>query len=382
MIKKITILGSTGTIGKNTLEVIRQNPDLFKVYALSANSNIEELEKQVFEFKPLVVVLSDALVFEKAKKLFLGKVEVLYGKEGLETIASEKCVDFVMAGIVGAAGIHPFVAALEASKMIGLANKEVMVMAGEYITHKYPEFKKLVIPVDSEHSAIFQCLQGRKDDEVESLILTASGGPFRGRADLDNVTVAEALKHPNWKMGEKISIDSATMMNKGFELIEAFWLFDVPLDKIKVLVHPQSIIHSMVQFHDGSILAHLGIADMKIPIQFALSYPLRIKNNLSRLNFAALKELTFEDPSLSQFPCLQLAFDALSKGGGVTNILNAANEVSVKGFLSGKISFPDIFKCNKHVLEQFETCKNSNLEEVLKYDQLARKEAEIWISSL
>jgi len=382
MIKKITILGSTGTIGKNTLEVIRHNPDLFQVYALSANTNIEELEKQVLEFMPEVVVLSEEKSFEKAKKIFSGKLKVLYGKEGLEAIASEDCVDFVMAGIVGAAGIYPFVAALETSKMIGLANKEVLVMAGEYITSTYPKFKELVIPVDSEHSAIFQCLQDRRNDEIESLILTASGGPFRERSSLDNVTIAEALKHPNWKMGEKISIDSATMMNKGFELIEAFWMFDVPVDKIKVLIHPQSIIHSMVQFYDGSILAHLGIADMQIPIQFALSYPFRIKNNLPRLNFADLKKLTFEEPDVKKFPCLQLAFDSLTKGGVFSTILNAANEVSVNSFLSGLIEFTDICKCNKYVLDQFEACDNLNLEEILRYDQLSRKEAQRWISSL
>lgn len=380
MKKKITILGSTGTIGKNTLDVVRNNRDFFKIYAMSANKNLDILGQQIEEFHPKVVVVSDKNAYEKASSLFSSKCKVLHGDEGLIEIVSENSVDFVMAGIVGAAGLSPFLAALESNKIIGLANKEVLVMAGGFLHQKYSaSFLKQIIPVDSEHSAIYQCMQGGKQDEIESILLTASGGPFRLKNDLDKLSINDALSHPNWQMGPKITIDSATLMNKGFELIEAYWLFPVSLDQIKIVIHPQSIIHSMVSFCDGSILAHLGIADMRIPIQYALSYPKRIKNIFPRLDFSKVKELTFEEPNHEKFPCLNLAFKAIQKGGVYPAVLNAANEIAVEFFLNKKIKFSDIAKCNDHVLSTFDFQDELTLENIKISDNKARKEAKDWI---
>ena len=380
MSKKISVFGSTGTIGKNTLDVIRSNRDRFQVYALAARKSIDLIEEQITEFSPKLLVMTDPNVFEEAKSRLGHRVKVLYGEEGLSEAASAREVDFVMAGMVGAAGLTPFLKAIESGKKIGLANKEVLVMAGEYLHAKYPGFLKQIIPVDSEHSAIFQCLEHKDPGCIESIIITASGGPFRNRENLDGLSIEEALAHPNWRMGAKISIDSATLMNKGLEVMEARWLFPVKLEQIKVVVHPQSIIHSMVEFCDGAILAHLGIADMRIPIQFALSYPERIMNKLPRLDFPKLKELTFEEPDFKKFPCLDLAFKALNKGGLYPAVLNAANEVSVKSFLSGKIAFKEIAVLNAHVFETIHSeGQELTIENILKADLEARGQAERWV---
>lgn len=378
--RKICVLGSTGSIGCNTLDIVRNNPHLFEVVCLSARNNLFELEKQISDFHPAVIVLSDENAYQKAYEKYGKQLKVLYGEEGLKEAASIGDVDIVILGIVGAAGLPPFLAALEAGKRIGLANKEVLVMAGEYLHCAYPSFIRQIVPVDSEHSAIFQCLQGRNKNEIEKIILTASGGALRNKKNLDQISREEALAHPNWQMGEKISIDSATLMNKGFEVIEAFWLFPVEIEQIEVVIHPQSIIHSMVSFCDGAILAHLGIADMRIPIQFALSYPERIENNLPRLNFAELKHLTFEQPDEEKFPCLNLAFKAIKKGNIYPAVLNACNEVSVEHFLAGKIKFTDIARCNAFVFENFKSeLTHLNLDAILKADKKAREEANIWI---
>ena len=379
MVKHITLLGSTGTIGKNTLDVVRKNKSAFQIYALAAKSSLEKLKEQADEFNPKVVVLTDRNAYEKAKDCFSSQVKVLFGEEGLKEIVTPSSVHFVMAGMVGAAGLSPFIAALEAGKRIGLANKEIMVMAGEYLHQKYPDFLKQIIPVDSEHSAIFQCLEGRESSEIESIILTASGGPFRTRPHLEGLSLEEALDHPNWKMGAKISIDSASLMNKGLEVMEARWLFPVKLKQIKVVIHPQSIIHSMVEFCDGALLAHLGVADMRIPIQYALSYPRRILNDLPRVNFPKLRELTFEEPDWNKFPNLSLAFKALENGGVCPAVLNAANEMAVQAFIDRKISFTDIFKCNQYVFAQEKAKESLTLSTILKADARARKEAASWI---
>ena len=379
MSKHITLLGSTGTIGKNTLDVVRKNKTQFQIYALAARSSVEKLKEQADEFNPKAVVLTDQNAYEKAKDIFPPRIKVLYGEEGLREVVTHSPVHFVMAGMVGASGLSPFIAALESKKTIGLANKEVLVMAGEYLHQKYPDFIKQLIPVDSEHSAIFQCLEGREPSEIESIILTASGGPFRTRPHLEGLSLEEALDHPNWKMGAKISIDSASLMNKGLEVMEARWLFPVELKQIRVVIHPQSIIHSMVEFCDGALLAHLGIADMRIPIQYALSYPKRIINDLPRVNFPKLKELTFEEPDWKKFPNLNLAFKALEAGGVGPAVLNAANEIAVQAFIEKKITFTDIFKCNQYVFEQEKNNDSLTLSSILQADSRARKEATSWI---
>ena len=379
MSKHITLLGSTGTIGKNTLDVVRKNKTQFQIYALAARSSVEKLKEQADEFNPKAVVLTDQNAYEKAKDIFPPRIKVLYGEEGLREVVTHSSVHFVMAGMVGASGLSPFIAALESKKTIGLANKEVLVMAGEYLHQKYPDFIKQLIPVDSEHSAIFQCLEGREPSEIESIILTASGGPFRTRPHFEGLSLEEALDHPNWKMGAKISIDSASLMNKGLEVMEARWLFPVELKQIRVVIHPQSIIHSMVEFCDGALLAHLGIADMRIPIQYALSYPKRIINDLPRVNFPKLKELTFEEPDWKKFPNLNLAFKALEAGGVGPAVLNAANEIAVQAFIEKKITFTDIFKCNQYVFEQEKNNDSLTLSSILQADSRARKEATSWI---
>ncbi len=380
--KNIAILGSTGTIGMNTLDVVRANRDKFKVYALSAKSNLDRLKKQVEEFAPQVIIMCENESYEKAKDFYKGKkIKVLFGDVGLCEAVSSSKVNFVMAGMVGAAGLNPFMAALEAKKTIGLANKEVLVMAGEYLHKKYKsDFLKQIIPVDSEHSAIFQCLQAGRTSEIESIILTASGGPFREREDLDNLTVEDALNHPNWKMGHKISIDSATLINKGFELIEAYWLFPIKLPQIQVVVHPQSIIHSMVEFVDGSIIAHLGVTDMRIPIQYALSYPERIKNTLPRLKFSELKKLTFHEPDYKKFRNLELAMNVIEKKGLYPAALNASNEIAVANFINKKINFKQITECNACVVENLSFKGALSLDNILKADNIAREEALKWIS--
>src|SRR3989338_4068253 len=345
----IAILGATGSIGRNSLEVIRSLPDRFRVTYLTANTNIDLLREQIAEFHPLGVAVLNERQADKLRSMVGGSVEVLAGEQGVMEVVRRDDVDIVISSLVGFAGVRPTAEAIRHRKHIALANKETLVAAGSYITGLVSEYGVRLIPVDSEHSAILQCLAGEQQNQVTRLILTASGGPFlHTPADtFSNITVDDALRHPNWKMGSKVTIDSATLMNKGLEVIEAHWLFRLPPEKIDVVIHPQSIIHSMVEFVDGSIKAQLGLPDMKIPIQYALTYPDRLPMNSTRLDFPTLQSMTFFKPDKEKFRSLQLAYDALSLGGTTPAVLNAANEIAVHAFLQRKISFdriPDIIE--------------------------------------
>ncbi|HOQ16490.1 MAG TPA: 1-deoxy-D-xylulose-5-phosphate reductoisomerase [Defluviitaleaceae bacterium] len=372
--KAISILGSTGSIGTQTLDVVR-NLGNIEVKALSTNKNIDLLEKQIEEFHPKKVAVMDDEKAYELKKRIGSKIEVLKGLEGLCEIAEMDETDTVVTSVVGVIGLIPTFKAIQKKKNIALANKETLVTAGKIIMEEAKKNNVSIYPVDSEHSAIFQCLQGNAHNKISRIILTASGGPFRGKSlkELEMVTVEEALKHPNWEMGAKITIDSATMMNKGLEVIEAKWLFDVELNQIEVLVHPQSIIHSMVEFEDGSIMAQMGEPDMRLPIQYALTYPKRITNNWPRINFRQRNMLSFEEVDLSVFKCLQLAYDALKIGGTMPAVLNAANEVAVDKFLKKEINFLDIAKIIEATMEKHELIKNPSLSDILDVDQWARK---------
>lgn len=342
MKKQLVILGSTGSIGTQTLEVVAEYPDLFEVYALTANNNADLLIRQARRFLPEAVVIANENLYTKLKEALSDlPIKVYAGSDAVAQITESAPVDMVLTAMVGYAGLQPTIRAIRAGKSIALANKETLVVAGELVTRLALENKVPVVPVDSEHSAIFQCLEGEWKNPIEKIILTASGGPFRNysRTELEAVTCQQALNHPNWKMGAKITIDSASMMNKGFEVIEARWLFGVPAEKIEVVVHPQSIVHSMVQFEDGAVKAQLGLPDMKLPIRYALGYPLRLKTDGPRLRPADYGQLTFEEPDVRRFPNLAYAYDALKTGGNRPCILNAANEVAVEAFLQGKIGF-------------------------------------------
>lgn len=369
--KKIAILGSTGSIGTQTLEVVRANGDL-QVTALSAGSNISMLEEQIREFKPIYAVVYEE---EKAKELKIKvadtDVKVLSGMEGLLTIASMKESDILVTAIVGMIGIRPTIAAIKAKKDIALANKETLVTAGHIIMKLAKEYGVNILPVDSEHSAIFQCLNGERHREIDKLLITASGGPFRGRTkeQLQNVTVADALKHPNWAMGRKITIDSSTLVNKGLEVMEAKWLFDVSFDKIEVVVQPQSVIHSMIQFVDGGIMAQLGTPDMRLPIQYALYYPERRPLDGERLDFAKLKNLTFEAPDVENFPALSMAYEAGRVGGSMPTVFNAANERAVAKFLDEKIAYLEIIEIIKECMEQHKVIGDPTVEEILETER-------------
>lgn len=375
--KKISILGSTGSIGTQTLDVVRKNRDKFEVVAISANSSINLLLEQIKEFKPRYVAVYNENSAKELKEMIPSdiKIEVLSGMEGLITISSLDEIDVLLTAIVGMIGLVPTLEAIKKGKTIALANKETLVTAGQLVMEEAKKRNVAILPVDSEHSAIFQCLNGESKKEIESIILTASGGPFRGKSknDLINVTKNEALKHPNWSMGRKISIDSSTLMNKGLEVIEAKWLFDVNSDKIDVVVHPQSIIHSMVQFVDSSIIAQMGCPDMKLPIQYALTYPERILNDFERLDFSKLSSLTFEKPDLNTFPCLKLAYDSLNMGGTYSAVLNAANEVLVNEFLEDKIKFYDIPYYIEKTLDAHKSIEKPILEEILYTDNWSRE---------
>ena len=375
--KKISILGSTGSIGTQTLDVVRKNRDKFEVVAISANSSINLLLEQIKEFKPRYVAVYNENSAKELKEMIPSdiKIEVLSGMEGLITISSLDEIDVLLTAIVGMIGLVPTLEAIKKGKTIALANKETLVTAGQLVMEEAKKRNVAILPVDSEHSAIFQCLNGESKKEIESIILTASGGPFRGKSknDLINVTKNEALKHPNWSMGRKISIDSSTLMNKGLEVIEAKWLFDVNSDKIDVVVHPQSIIHSMVQFVDSSIIAQMGCTDMKLPIQYALNYPERILNDFERLDFSKLSSLTFEKPDLNTFPCLKLAYDSLNMGGTYSAVLNAANEVLVNEFLEDKIKFYDIPYYIEKTLDAHKSIEKPTLEEILYTDNWSRE---------
>ncbi|MCE7068687.1 1-deoxy-D-xylulose-5-phosphate reductoisomerase [Dyadobacter sp. CY327] len=345
MKKNIAILGSTGSIGTQALEVIEVNPEIFSVAVLTAQDNADLLIKQAAKFLPKEVVIGNEKHFDKVKSaLSAFNIKVYSGIEALVSVVESEEIDTVLTAMVGYAGLLPTIHAIKAGKDIALANKETLVVAGELITALAKQYGVKIYPVDSEHSAIFQCLVGEEENKIEKIILTASGGPFRGkdRAFLANVTKAQALKHPNWSMGAKITIDSATLMNKGLEVIEAKWLFDLEASQIDVIVHPQSIVHSLVQFEDGSIKAQMGLPDMKLPIQYALRYPARLKSTFPRFNFMDYPSLTFEKPDLGTFRNLAIAYEVLEKGGNAACIINAANEIAVEAFLQDKIGFLDI----------------------------------------
>ena len=373
--KKVFVLGSTGSIGINCLNVISNLKHDFEVTGLTVNSNTELLLEQIREFNPKVVALRD----EGAAKKISGKIpkdcELLIGGEGLIKAALETEYDIFMGAMVGFAGLAPTLEAIKRGKRIALANKETLVVAGEIVTKLVLENSAEIIPVDSEHSAIYQCLVGENLNEVEKLILTASGGPFRDKdkSFFENATVDEALNHPNWKMGSKITIDSATMMNKGLEVIEAHWLFGLPAEKIEVVIHPQSIIHSMVQFVDGSIKAQLGLPDMKLPIQYALTFPERVQNNFDRTNLSAIGSLSFYEPDLNKFECLKLAFDTLNTGGTAPCILNAANEVAVSKFLNKEIKFSHIPLLINKALDKVESVLSTDLGTIFECDRVTRE---------
>ncbi|WP_107829013.1 1-deoxy-D-xylulose-5-phosphate reductoisomerase [Mucilaginibacter yixingensis] len=340
--KNIAVLGSTGSIGTQTLEVISENPGLFRAYAITAQNSADLLIEQALQFNPAHVVICNEEKYQQVKQtLAHTSIQVHCGAEAIKEIVTHPEIDTVLTAMVGFAGLEPTIEAIKAGKEIALANKETLVVAGDLITDLARKHHVSILPVDSEHSAIFQCLVGEQYDEIEKLILTASGGPFRGKtADvLTNVTRKEALKHPNWVMGAKITIDSATLMNKGLEVIEAKWLFNVNVDQIEVIVHPQSIVHSLVQFRDGSLKAQMGLPDMKLPIQYALGHPQRIANNYKRFSFLDYPSLSFEQPDLKTFRNLALCFDALKQGGNMPCIVNAANEVAVAGFLKDETGF-------------------------------------------
>lgn len=382
--KKISILGSTGSVGRQTLDVVRENKDKFEVVAISANSSVDLLLEQIKEFRPKYVAVYNEASALRLKEMIPSdiNIEVLPGMDGLKAISSLDEVDVLLTAIVGMIGLLPTLCAIRKGITIALANKETLVTAGSLVMSEAKKYGVDILPVDSEHSAIFQCLNGEKNREIEKLILTASGGPFRGknREDLLQVTKNEALKHPNWSMGRKISIDSSTLMNKGLEVIEAKWLFDVDYTDIDVVVHPQSIVHSMVQFIDSSVIAQMGCPDMKLPIQYALSYPDRIENNFERLDFSKWSTLTFEKPDLETFPCLRLAYDSIKMGGTYSAVLNGANEVLVNEFLEDKIGFYDIPYYIEKTLEAHSSINEPTLEEILEADRWSREFIEKSIS--
>jgi 1-deoxy-D-xylulose-5-phosphate reductoisomerase len=373
--KRIAIFGSTGSIGKQTLEVIAAHPELFVAEVLTAHSNESLLIEQALQFVPNIVVIGDIGKYAIVKKALEGKpIKVFAGEEALEQVAAMDCYDFMMAGIVGFAGLTPTITAVKNGKAIGLANKETLVVAGDIVMRIAKEKGAMIIPVDSEHSAIFQCLVGENNNPIEKIILTASGGPFLGKKSnfLANVKRDHALQHPNWAMGAKISIDSATLMNKGLEMIEAKWLFNLQPHQIKVVVHSQSIIHSMVQFEDGSIKAQMGLPDMKLPIQYAMAFPQRLKNDFSRYHFDKPNTLTFDEPDIKTFRNLHLATEALLKGGNVPCVLNAANEIAVYAFLKNRIGFLDMTDLIERTLEQIEYIANPTLNDYFETDGEAR----------
>ncbi|EAT58575.1 1-deoxy-D-xylulose-5-phosphate reductoisomerase [Chlorobium ferrooxidans] len=381
--RSIAILGSTGSIGVSTLDVVRQHPDKFNVTGLAAGRDITLLAEQIREFRPEAVSVRDEESIAKLHAL-LGeyKPAILSGSEGASAIASADGPDMVVSAIVGAAGLLPTVSAIKAGKHIALANKETLVVAGQLVSDLVKKHKVQLLPVDSEHSAIFQSLEGHRTEDVERIILTASGGPFRNTSaeELKNVGLEQALKHPQWSMGAKITIDSATMMNKGLEVIEAHWLFNMPAEKIGVVVHPQSIIHSMVEYIDGCVIAQLGAPDMRAPIAYALSYPERCISGIQKLDLIKIGTLTFEEPDMVRFPALRLAFDALKAGRTYPAVLNAANEIAVAAFLDKKIAFVDIAATVEKTMQAHDAFTPVELDEYLMADRWARDTATKFIS--
>ncbi|MCJ0743825.1 1-deoxy-D-xylulose-5-phosphate reductoisomerase [Pedobacter montanisoli] len=371
--KNISILGSTGSIGTQTLEVVRENPGLYKVNALTAQNSADLLIQQALEFNPDLVVIGNEVHYTKVKTA-LPSIKVLCGEEALIEAVTLPETHFVITALVGSVGLKPTIAAIKAKKDIGLANKETLVVAGELVMELAQQNGVEIIPVDSEHSAIFQCLVGEKNNPVEKIILTASGGPFRGkdRTFLSSVTKKEALKHPNWVMGAKITIDSASLMNKGLEVIEAKWLFNLQPEQIEVVVHPQSVIHSMVQFNDGSIKAQMGVPDMKLPIHYALAYPQRIRNNFKRFDFLNYPELTFSHADTKTFRNLELAYNAMKKGGNMPCIINAANEIVVDAFLKDQIGFLEMSDVIEEAMENVPFIAHPTLQDYLETDEQTR----------
>ncbi|MEO6220149.1 MAG: 1-deoxy-D-xylulose-5-phosphate reductoisomerase [Ginsengibacter sp.] len=373
--KRIAIFGSTGSIGTQALQVIEANPDLFEVEILTAQNNDDLLIQQALKFLPNAVVIGDEKKYQKVKSALASKdIKVFTGVASLEEVADFDTYDMMLAAIVGFAGLAPTLKAVEKGKAIGLANKETLVVAGDIVMQKALENRSPVIPVDSEHSAIFQCLVGETRNKIEKIILTASGGPFLGKKPnfLVNVKRDHALQHPNWNMGAKITIDSATLMNKGLEMIEAKWLFNLTPDQIEVIIHPQSIIHSMVQFEDGSVKAQMGLPDMKLPIQYALAFPYRIANNSKRANFRKIPNLNFEEPDIKTFRNLVLATNALEKGGNLPCVLNAANEIAVWAFLNNRIGFLDMTAVVEKTMDKINYIEKPNLAEYFESDGEAR----------
>lgn len=374
--KRIGLFGSTGSIGKQTLDVIRANPDMFAAAILTAHSNVELLIEQALEFKPKVVVITDSAKYQPVKEALDHKgIIVMAGEAALEEAAAMDIYDMMMAAIVGFAGLKPTLQAINTGKDIGLANKETLVVAGDVVMQLAQQKNVSIIPVDSEHSAIFQCLVGEEHNEIEKIILTASGGPFLGRKPnfLVNVKREHALQHPNWSMGAKISIDSSTLMNKGLEMIEAKWLFNLHPSQIEVVIHPQSIIHSMVQFKDNSIKAQMGLPDMKLPIQYAMAYPNRISNEFPRFNFAKSSTLTFDPPDIKTFRNLALAITAMNKGGNLPCVMNAANEIVVYGFMKNRLGFLDMTEVIEQTMDKIPFIEHPTLNEYFESDANARE---------
>lgn len=368
--KKILILGSTGSIGVNTLEIARSFPEKFEIIGLTANNNIQLLKKQIEEFHPKVVVVRDLAKAKELKAQIGNQCEILTGDQGLLEITKRDNYDILVSALVGFAGLAPTIEAIKLKKRIALANKETLVTAGEIVNALCKKFNAELIPVDSEHSAIFQCLNGENKNDINKIILTASGGPFlnKTKKDLEKVTIEDALKHPNWKMGSKITIDSATMMNKGLEVIEAYWLFNLPKEKIEVIIHPQSIIHSMVEFKDGSIKAQLSTPDMRLPILYALTFPDRCQFNAVKTDLKKINQLTFFEPDFDKFACLKIAYDVIGEGGTATCVLNAANEVAVEKFLSGKIKFTQIPEMIADALNAINNIHTTDIETIVEFD--------------
>lgn len=376
MQKRIALFGSTGSIGTQALAVIEANPQLFTAEVLTAQQNEELLIKQALQFQPNIVVIGDESRYQKVKQALAGTdTKVFAGEKALEEVAAMDCYDLMLAGIVGFAGLKPTLQAVEQGKPVALANKETLVVAGDIVMQKAIEKRVPIIPVDSEHSAIFQCLVGENLNPIDKIILTASGGPFLGKKPnfLVNVKRDHALQHPNWSMGAKITIDSATLMNKGLEMIEAKWLFNLKPEQVQVLVHPQSIIHSMVQFEDGSIKAQMGLPDMKLPIQYAMAFPQRILNQFPRYDFRKPNTLTFEEPDVKTFRNLALATEALHKGGNLPCILNAANEIAVYAFLRNRVGFLDMTDVIERTMNKLEFIAEPTLEQYFETDAAARE---------
>lgn len=374
MLKRISLLGSTGSIGVSSLKVISHLKDSIEVVYLTANNNSDLLIEQALKFRPQAVCISNELKYDEVKSYLSNtSIKVFKGREGLLEIASRDNVDIMLNGLVGSAGMRPTLNAINSGVNVALSNKESLVMAGQIIKEALEKSEAELFPVDSEHSAIWQCLQGEQLEDVRNLILTGSGGPFRQRklSTFSEISVEEALKHPNWDMGKKISIDSATMMNKGLEVIEAYWLFNFELENIKIIIHPQSIVHSMIELKDGSIKAQMGVPDMKVPIQYALMYPRHVDSPWERLNFLECQDLTFQKPDFQRFPCIELAFQSLRRKGTAGAALNLANDYSVDLFLKNKIKFTDIFKINKSCLDKHDWEQKPDLKNLV--------ELELWV---